>query len=955
MNPEQWREIKRIFDEAMDLPIDVQDDFVRDAAGEVAEIEAEVLRLLRAHSSLKGFLDTPAADIHNYIEPESYAPSLKVGSIYSKRFEILRFLDQGGMGEVYEAWDSELNESVALKTIRPKIASDPEVIERFKREVRQAREVSHPNICRIHELFSHDLDSGSRLWFLSMELLRGSTLLDWVETNGPMDPSLALSVSKQLVNGLSAAHAVGLVHRDFKSSNVFLIEGTTSQTRAVITDFGLSLRMLRATGELAEPGGMGTAGYMAPEQEVDGAVGPLADQYSLGVVMCEMLTGSLPCWSKAKGGVGRQILELPQHEFAPRWEGVIRRCLQREPENRFPVIEDVSAALAPPGIFGTPGRLVTALLLIVALAVGGILWLRKKEGCRICDVSQLTPDTDESESPSLSNDGHEIVYSSDRADTGNLDIFIQKLPGGRPVRLTRDTARDGDPSISPDGKEVAFRSERDGGGIYLTDSHGGSERLVVSRGRNPKISPDGQTLLYWTGDPDAGVASGRVFLLPLRGGESVQIAQNFQDARLPIWSPDGRRVVFSGCEKADNTLPGCLEFWVASADGSRIVNTHALEQLRADGITVSQLGAGFWFEDGLMFSGGVNALLSNLWTIKLDPQTWRAVGGARKFLQEDARDLSPSIAKNRSIAFTRISGALHVWRIDGASHPGDTVLSKITEDAQIDISPFVSEGGRWLVFGRGRGSQRSIWIRDNFTPLETQLLSPGNPAQLQSPIVDKSGELLAYEQIDLPNEGTSIYTKVGIDPAKRLCGGCSAPTGWFDSDRAFFYRDGMPSMIKMADPRTGDTRVVLQESGAALSDATWSPANELMLFTETRGDRKRMFAVRVPRSSGKAEGRWIPIPDAGSSPQHPRWSGDGRTIFYISNSDGFSCIYGQAFSAESGDGVGSPFAVQHFHNQRASIENVFARALNLSVDGDSIYFNLGEQSSTIWIGSLSKR
>jgi Tol biopolymer transport system component len=227
--------------------------------------------------------------------------------------------------------------------------------------------------------------------------------------------------------------------------------------------------------------------------------------------------------------------------------------------------------------------------------------------------------------------------------------------------------------------------------------------------------------------------------------------------------------------------------------------------------------------------------------------------------------------------------------------------------------------------------------------------------QAQSPIIDKTGQLLAYEQIELPNEDTSIYTKVGEGPVRRLCRGCSTPTGWFDADRTFFYRDGLPSAIKMADPRTGEMQVVLQEDGAALSDASWSPANELMLFTETKGDRKRMFAVHLPHSTAKVEGRWIPIPDKGVSVEHPRWSGDGQTIFYISNTDGFSCIYGQAFSPRNDEPVGSPFAVAHIHNQRASIDNVFPRARNLSVDGDSIYFNLGEQSSTIWIGSLAKR
>jgi Tol biopolymer transport system component len=565
----------------------------------------------------------------------------------------------------------------------------------------------------------------------------------------------------------------------------------------------------------------------------------------------------------------------------------------------------------------------------------------------------LTPDTDESESPSLSRDGRVIVYSSDRSDTGNLDIFLQQLPGGRTSRLTSNSAWDANPSISPDGSVVAFRSERDGGGIYLKDVRGGKEVLLVPRGRNPTISPDDQSLLYWTGDPDPSVASGKVFLLPLRGGEPVQIAKSFQDARRPVWSPDGRAIMFLGCEKADKVLSGCSEWWITSRDGRRIVNTHVMRRLRSDGLVMSQLAGIFWDKSGLVFGCGSRGLQTNLWTIKLDPQTWTSAGAPRQLLKENARDLSPSIANSGAIAFTRMSGALHVWRVDRASNSGEVSLSKITEDAQIDNSPFISEGGRWLVFARGRGSNRSIWIRDNFEASESLLVNAGMPTD--SPIVDKTGQLLAYEQSDLPNDVTSISIKVGEGPVRRLCRGCGAPTGWFDTDRAFFYREGMPSVIKMADPRTGNSWVVLQEDGAELSDSSWSPANEMMLFTETKGDRKQMFAVHLPRSTAKVEGKWIPIPDTGISPEHPRWSGDGHTIFYFSNKDGFSCIYGQTFSSERAESAGISFAVAHFHNQRASIDNVFPRVRNLSVDGDSIYFNLGEQSSTIWLGSLVNR
>src|SRR5208282_5963095 len=112
--------------------------------------------------------------------------SLDCGQVISGRFKILRFVDSGGMGEVYEAWDLELQERVALKTIRPEVASDPGVIESFKREVRQARGISHPNVCRVYDLFSHGESSVQRIWFLTMELLEGETLLENLRRRDPM-------------------------------------------------------------------------------------------------------------------------------------------------------------------------------------------------------------------------------------------------------------------------------------------------------------------------------------------------------------------------------------------------------------------------------------------------------------------------------------------------------------------------------------------------------------------------------------------------------------------------------------------------------------------------------------------------------------------------------------------------------------------------------------------------
>jgi Tol biopolymer transport system component len=189
-----------------------------------------------------------------------------------------------------------------------------------------------------------------------------------------------------------------------------------------------------------------------------------------------------------------------------------------------------------------------------------------------------------------------------------------------------------------------------------------------------------------------------------------------------------------------------------------------------------------------------------------------------------------------------------------------------------------------------------------------------------------------------------------------LCDGCSTPSGWFEDGKTVFYRDGLTSSINLIDINTGKARVVVPASGAVLSHASWSPENEYLLFTETRsGGSKRVFAVRFPKSTASAVGERIQITDAGEDSDQARWSGDGKTVFYLSRRDGFSCIWGRSFDPRSGKLKGPAFAVVHYHNPGTSIDLVDPQSFNLSVAGDSIFFNLGEYTSSIWVGLLKPK
>jgi eukaryotic-like serine/threonine-protein kinase len=385
---EKWDVMRQLFEAAVAQPISERAHFLTEACHGDSALEEQVSALVGVYEHTAATIEFAAVAALSYASQKISSRALQVGEVISNRFEILRYINRGGMGEVYEARDSELKDRVALKTIRQEIASEPAVIERFKEEVRQARGISHPNVCRVYDLFSHEIGPGERLWFLTMELLNGQTLLDRLRQQKSVDSREALEIIEQIVAGLSAAHERGIVHRDFKSSNVMLVPNG-SRTRAVITDFGLALNTRNTQNDL---GRHGTPAYMAPEQELSLPIGTAADQYALGIVICEMLTGLRPKRSEPSNSIDGLKLTLPNQKLLGHWEPIIRRCLQNNPQDRFQSVSEIMTVLHPKLRRRMQLRalgLATSVLMIAGLAV--LLSLPSR--MRLEGSTQLTPST----------------------------------------------------------------------------------------------------------------------------------------------------------------------------------------------------------------------------------------------------------------------------------------------------------------------------------------------------------------------------------------------------------------------------------------------------------------------------------------------------------------------------------------------------------------------------------
>ncbi len=288
---------------------------------------------------------------------------LVAGSLLAGRYRIVELIGIGGMGMVYRAQDEQLDLPVAVKVLRPDLAQERQRLERFKQELVLARQVSHPNVVR-----THDLGSDGEIVFLTMDFVPGRSLGEVLTDEGRLAPERAAGIARQIASGLAVAHAAGVVHRDLKPANVLVDEAG----RAAITDFGVA-RSLAGPGPTVPGAVIGTLDYLSPEQargeEVDGR----ADLYALGLLLYEMLTGKLPFAGGSAAEMMAQRLTGATRDLSstgvpvPRQLAVIvRRLLQRDRARRYQSAEEVLADL------GRLDRIARPAWQRRALAAGGV-------------------------------------------------------------------------------------------------------------------------------------------------------------------------------------------------------------------------------------------------------------------------------------------------------------------------------------------------------------------------------------------------------------------------------------------------------------------------------------------------------------------------------------------------------------------------------------------------------
>ncbi len=366
---------------------------------------------------------------------EAAQEELTTGSTFGDRYQIIEELGKGGMGRVYRVLDKKLKEEIALKLIKPEIASDKKTVERFSNELKIARKIGHKNVARMF-----DLNEEEGTHYITMEYVRGEDLKKLIRKIGQLSPGQAIPIAIQVCDGLSEAHRLGVVHRDLKPQNVMVDEAGNAR----IMDFGIA-RSLETKGMTGAGVMVGTPEYMSPEQVEGKEAGQSSDIYSLGVILYEMVTGRVPFEGETPFTIGvKHKSEKPKDpkEFNAQvpedLSSVIMRCLEKEKEKRYQSAGEVRSELEniQKGIpttervvperkpftsreitvqFSVRKLFIPAIIFIAVVVIGLILW-------RVLPRDRAVPFSP-SDKPSLA-----VVYFMNETGDENLDHWRVALP-----------------------------------------------------------------------------------------------------------------------------------------------------------------------------------------------------------------------------------------------------------------------------------------------------------------------------------------------------------------------------------------------------------------------------------------------------------------------------------------------------------------------------------------------
>jgi Tol biopolymer transport system component len=832
-------------------------------------------------------------------------------------YEILSPLGAGGMGEVYRARDTRLGRDVALKTLKPEFAADPDRLARFEREARSASAISDPHIVTV---FDVGIDRG--VSFLASELVEGTDLRALADKGLSLRKTLDVAV--QIAEGLAAAHEKGIVHRDLKPENILV----SKSGLAKIADFGLARLEEKAGGAgsqmITADGGrtatgmvMGTVAYMSPEQARGEHVDFRSDQFSFGIILAELLAGSHPFRRATAPETLTAILreepssiEAAGGRVPPALQRILARCLEKSPEERYGStrdlardLRDLSASSPPAPTAAAAGerprnraRWAVPLAGAVGLVVGGALarWIGRPaepEPIRLHAITYSGADSD----PAASPDGKLIAFTSWR--DGISRIWIKQVKGGGEAPLT--SGPDGAARFSPDGSSLLF--VRDLGSkqaVFRIGLVGGEPRLVTGEGAAADWAPDGRRIAFVRGGTP-GAKHSVVGVLDLDSGvERIVADEGNRILHSPRWSPDGGGIAyaagsFSGSDwkirEADSSS-GKVRDLCAHSPGFQIgglswsgagnalffiQSPNLMGDVSGSGSRVARCAPGSGERRTLFWSDGVLWTTSSVSEVTLtDVLAPGRLVFSRRMRKQNLREMALGLRES----------------------PAPRILA---EGSAIDRQPTYSPDGKSILFSSNRGGNLDLWMIDRTTGATRQVTD--DPAQDWDPSFTPDGKHVLWGS----DRGSGhleawIANLDGSDARQVTRDGVSAQNPTMTPDgRWIVYWSGNPEKLGVWRIHPDGTGAALLKGGNGIQTEVSPDGRYVLYIDQDRSDLINTIRV-LEIETGKVVGFAIDVHYTLGGPAliwgRARWSRDGRVIYFVGeNERGISGIYAQDF------------------------------------------------------------